>query len=196
MPHPRQARVAGIVYDSVSHVGLSGALVQLVATTGAGSPVRLGTVSDIAGRFVFPSVEPGRYVAGFFHPKLDSLGVEAPLTPLEVGGEGSVAIDLAVPSVATVLHHACGAEATRDSSGALVGFVRSAATGLATAGVGVRARWSEITIGAKDGARLRVRESAAHSGDDGWFVALPRPRGGAGRGQRRRLRGDAGAQRT
>lgn len=174
---PRQARVSGIVYDSVAHVGLAGALVQLVATSPGGT-VRLATVSDSAGRFVFPAVERGRFVAGFFHPKLDSLGVEAPLSPLVVGGEGSLALDLAVPSVATVLHTACGAGATRDSSGAMVGYVRGAEHGLGAAGVDVRARWSEITIDAKAGVRLRVRESVTRAGDDGWFVLCRVPAGG------------------
>ncbi|MEP7381600.1 MAG: carboxypeptidase regulatory-like domain-containing protein [Gemmatimonadota bacterium] len=174
----QQARVAGVVYDSVSHVTLSGALVQLVATTPGGAAVRLGTVTDSMGRFVFPSVDRGRFVIGFFHPKLDSLGVDVPLETLEVGDEGSVAVDLAVPSVSTVLHRACGTEATRDSSGALVGFVRSAATATALGGVEVRARWSEITIGAKVGARLLVRESTAHTGEDGWFVVCRVPAGG------------------
>ncbi len=174
----QQARVAGVVYDSVSHVTLSGALVQLVATTPGGASTRLGAVTDSTGRFVFPSVDRGRFVVGFFHPKLDSLGVDAPLATLEVGNEGSVAVDLAVPSVPTVLHRACGTEATRDSSGALVGFVRSAETATAVGGVEVRARWSEITIGAKVGARLLVRESTAHTGEDGWFVVCRVPAGG------------------
>lgn len=173
----RQARVSGVVYDSVAHVGLPGALVQLVATTPGGS-VRLATVSDSAGRFVFPAVERGRFVVGFFHPKLDSLGVEAPLSPLVVGEEVSLAVDLAVPSVATVLHTACGAGATRDSSGAMVGYVRGAESGLAAGGVDVRARWSEITIDAKDGVRLRVRQSVARAGDDGWFALCRVPAGG------------------
>jgi hypothetical protein len=89
-----------------------------------------------------------------------------------------MAIDLAVPSVATVLHRACGAGAMRDSSGALVGFVRGAATGVAIGGVSVHARWSEITIGGQDGARLRVREAVTHAGDDGWFVMCRVPAGG------------------
>ncbi len=173
-----QARVAGTVYDSVSHVGLAGALVQLVASAPGGTPLRLGTVTDSTGRFVFPAVERGRFLVGFFHPKLDSLGVEAPISHLDVGSDTSVALDLAVPSIATVLHHACGAQAMRDSSGAIVGFVRGAANGLASADVGVRARWSEITIGARDGARLRVRESTARSSDDGWFVLCRVPAGG------------------
>lgn len=179
-PHraARQVLVTGVVYDSVAHVGLAGALVQLVATSSAGAPVRLGTLSDSAGRFVFPSVERGRFVVGFFHPKLDSLGVEAPLAQVEISGEANVAIDLAVPSIATVLHRACGPGATRDSSGAMVGFVRGAATGMAVGGAAVRARWSEITIDARDGARLRVRESLAHAGDDGWFVMCRVPAGG------------------
>lgn len=167
-------RVVGVVYDSISRATLSGALVQLVALNGT---LRLAVTSDSTGRFAFPSVERGRFLLGFFHPKLDSLGVESPLSRVEVQDETVHAIDLAVPSVTTVLRQACGSGATRDSSGAVVGFVRSASTTGAEPDATVRARWSEIVIG-KRGAEVRVREVTAHTGDDGWFSLCQVPAGG------------------
>lgn len=167
-------RVVGVVYDSISRATLSGALVQLVALNGT---LRLAVTSDSTGRFAFPPVERGRFLLGFFHPKLDSLGVESPLSRVEVQDESVHAIDLAVPSVTTVLRQACGSGATRDSSGAVVGFVRSASTTGAEPEATVRARWSEIMIG-KRGAEVRVREVTAHAGEDGWFSLCQVPAGG------------------
>ncbi|GMV11486.1 MAG: hypothetical protein AMXMBFR55_32200 [Gemmatimonadota bacterium] len=172
------ARVAGTVYDSVSHAALAGALVQLVAIGARGDDVRLTTGTDSAGRFAFAHVGRGRFVLGFLHPKLDSLGIEAPLTTLDIRGADDHAFELAVPSVATVLRHACGDAAMRDSSGAVLGFVRSAATAAAVERATVRARWSEIVIGGKEGARVLVRESTARTGDDGWYALCHVPAGG------------------
>lgn len=167
-------RVTGVVYDSVSHATLAGALVQLVSANGA---LRLAATTDSTGRYAFPSVERGKFLVGFFHAKLDSLGVEAPLSRVEVRDDGVHAVDLAIPSVTTVLRQACGAGATRDSSGAVMGFVRSAATTGALPEATVRARWSEIVIG-KRGAEVRVREATATSGEDGWFTLCQVPAGG------------------
>ena len=166
-------RVVGLVYDSVSHLTLSGALVQLVSRD-----ARLAVVTDSAGRFAFPQVERGRFVVGFFHPKLDSLGVDAPLAPLNVGGEAELAVELAVPSVGTVLRQACGDDATRDSSGVVVGFARNASTAGPLADATVRARWSEITIGVRGGAQVRVRDAVVRAGTDGWFALCRVPAGG------------------
>lgn len=172
------ARVAGVVYDSVSHAALAGALVQLVSTGTRGDDRRLTMTTDSAGRFAFASVGRGRFVLGFFHPKLDSLGVEAPLTTLDIRDEGDHAFELAVPSVGTVLRQACGGAAMRDSSGAVMGFVRNAATAGAVEQATVRARWSEIVIGGKRGAQVRMRESTARTSEDGWFALCNVPAGG------------------
>ncbi|MFP5354652.1 MAG: carboxypeptidase regulatory-like domain-containing protein [Gemmatimonadota bacterium] len=174
----QSARVAGVVYDSISHAALAGAVVQLVAAGTRGGDVRLTTSTDSAGRYAFAPVGRGRFLLGFFHPKLDSLGVEPPVTTLEIREERDHALALAVPSVATVLRQACGAGATRDSSGAVMGFVRNAATTGVMDGSMVRARWSEIVIGGKGGARVRVRESTTRTGDDGWYTLCHVPAGG------------------
>lgn len=171
-------RVAGVVYDSVSHAPLAGALVQLVSSETHGDDVRLTTSTDSAGRFAFAPVGRGRFVLGFFHPKLDSLGVEPPLTTVDIREERDHALELAVPSVATVLHRACGEGAMRDSSGAVMGYVRNAATAGVVERSTVRARWSEIVIGGKGGAQVRVRESIARTGDDGWYALCHVPAGG------------------
>lgn len=174
----QSARVAGVVYDSISHAALAGALVQLVSTGTRGGDVRLTTSTDSAGRYAFAPVGRGRFILGFFHPKLDSLGVEPPITTLDIREERDHALELAVPSVATVLRQACGEGAMRDSSGAVMGFVRNAATTGVVERSKVRARWSEIVIGGKGGAQVRVRESTALTSDDGWYALCHVPAGG------------------
>ena len=77
------ATVSGIVTDSISGVALPGAVVQLVAAEGLARSARTG-YSDWLGRFSFAAVPSGRYTIGFFHPMLDSLGVDAPMRELIV----------------------------------------------------------------------------------------------------------------
>ncbi|HEX4936473.1 MAG TPA: carboxypeptidase regulatory-like domain-containing protein [Gemmatimonadaceae bacterium] len=173
-PRGPAGRVVGVVYDSISHAALAGAVVQLVSQR---SSLRLTATTDSTGRYAFPMVERGRFLLGFYHAKLDSIGVEAPTSTIEVLDDALHAIDLAVPSTTTVLRRACGAGATRDSSGAVMGFVRDAATTGPLQGAAVRARWSEIVIG-KRGAEVRVREAAARSGEDGWYTLCTVPAGG------------------
>jgi len=72
------AAVSGVVRDSIARMPLAGAMVQLVAADGLASFIRTA-VSDSLGRFTLGDVPDGRFTLGFFHPMLDSLGVEAPL---------------------------------------------------------------------------------------------------------------------
>src|SRR5687768_8460338 len=72
---PAPSTVSGVVHDSIARAPLVGAIVQLVR---ADSLARLSrtTTSDSLGRFAFVGVPAGRYMLGFFHQMLDSLGVE------------------------------------------------------------------------------------------------------------------------
>ena len=74
-PHRRGATVRGSVFDSLAHAPLPDALVQLVGddlVAPYGHTVR----SDSLGTFEFTDVPAGRYLLGFIHPMLDSLGIE------------------------------------------------------------------------------------------------------------------------
>ncbi|MEO6446427.1 MAG: carboxypeptidase-like regulatory domain-containing protein [Gemmatimonadaceae bacterium] len=173
------ARVTGIVYDSVSHAPLRGASVQLVSLDASRTTMDRQTAeSDSTGRYEFSLVRSGAFAVGFYHAKLDSLGIDAPLSRVEVDGSSSIhAVDLAVPSVATVLAVACGPDAARDSTGVMIGFVRRATAVGVIAGAAVRARWSEISIG-RAGAQLRIRSARTHTSDMGWFALCGVPPGG------------------
>jgi hypothetical protein len=71
------ASVTGTVFDGIERGVLAGATVQIV---GVADPVQgrtFSTLSDSSGGFEFREIPPGRYVAGFYHPMLDTLGLES-----------------------------------------------------------------------------------------------------------------------
>ena len=68
------ARLRGRVFDSVTALPLVGARVEFVNADDR-ARVIFSTTSDSLGRFVVDSVARGRYIAGFLHPMLDSLGL-------------------------------------------------------------------------------------------------------------------------
>src|SRR5438477_2675538 len=91
------ARLRGLVFDSVAALPLAGAHVELVNADDR-SRILFSTTSDSLGRFVLDSVARGRYIAGFLHPMLDSLGLAIAQRVLTVAAEGELRLDLAVPS--------------------------------------------------------------------------------------------------
>jgi hypothetical protein len=129
--------------------------------------------TDSAGRFTIPGVRPGEYLAGFFHPKLDALGVSLSPRMVTVSADGAP-IALAIPAGKTVLPAACGARAAGDSSGAIAGVVRNADTGAPIDSASVVITWSEIRIDAQGVHPVRQRVPVK-SGVDGSFLACNLP---------------------
>jgi hypothetical protein len=154
---------------------LAGAFVQILSLGDRDG--RQTVTSDTAGRFAFDSLARGPYAIGFFHAKLDSLGIDAPLLRVEVGGSAPVEAGLAVPSATTMVGAACGRRTARDSLGIIVGHVREVATVRPIQRAIVRARWSEIVIDRK-GTRAQVQEASARTSESGWFGLCGVPRGG------------------
>ena len=70
---------------------LAGAHVELVNADDR-SRILFSTTSDSLGRFVLDSVARGRYIAGFIHPMLDSLGLAIAQRLLTVSGRRRVAL--------------------------------------------------------------------------------------------------------
>ena len=170
-PPPVTVTVSGTVYDSVARAPLAGAQVQLV---NAADERRVVTaVTDSAGTF-HASVPPGRYLAGFFHPSVDVLGIDPPLVVVDVPAVAKATIALAIPGPATIATALCGARAPGDSSGALVGQVRDANTGAPIADARVVASWLEIDIDA-GGLRQEQRRVPAQTRADGGFAMCGLP---------------------
>jgi len=170
------ATVSGVVRDSIARAPLAGAVVQLVA---ADSQARFGrtVVSDSLGRFMLADVPAGRYMIGFFHAMLDSLGVEPPLREVRVDGRRPVRADLAIPSPAGLRAAICGQQSAPESGAVVIGIVRDARNGGATAGVTVTGEWLEFSF-APEQRGWRTQRLTATTAENGWFALCNVP--GAG----------------
>lgn len=169
------ATVRGMVHDSLTGFPLAGASVQLVGRTRT-RPFGATVVTDSTGTFAFADVADGSYTIGFFHPLLDTLGVEPPARTVTVQDGRADPLLLAVPSAATVSTTLCGPSPHPERQVVLVGMVQHAATGAPLEGATVQAEWMELVLGAGGLARaLPSRTATTASG--GWFALcqLPAP---------------------
>ena len=167
------SRVSGVVRDSIARRPLAEALIQLVSADDPARFVRTA-VSDSIGRYAINDVPVGRYTLGFFHPTLDSLGVETALHPVYVGSTGQpIRTDLSPPSPARLRAAACGKQAN-DSSGVIIGVVQDADGGGPVAGVTVRAEWLEFAL-SRNGLVRTMPHRTATTGDNGWYAVCNVP---------------------
>ena len=117
------AVVSGVVRDSTTLAPLIGAVVQL-SSVDAVVPLTRAAHSDSLGRYRIDDVPPGRYLLGFLHPRLDSLGLQASVIPLRVRQGRDLRADLTTPSAALLRAEYCGPGAT--TGALLIGVVRRA----------------------------------------------------------------------
>jgi Carboxypeptidase regulatory-like domain/TonB-dependent Receptor Plug Domain len=150
--------------------------VQLVA---ADNPARFGrtAISDSLGRYTLSDVPDGRYLIGFFHPVLDSLGIEPPLRELSVDGNQPLRIDIGIPSPGRLRAAICGAQSATDNGAVVIGVVRDARDGTPAAQVTVTGEWLEmaVTRGEVAGHTPRLVTTTWESG---WFAICDVPRSG------------------
>jgi hypothetical protein len=170
------ATITGVVRDSIARAPLAGAIVQLVAADGADRAGRT-VMADSLGRFTIGDVAAGRYALGFFHPMLDSLGLEPTLREVTVAERQSVRADLGTPSPARLRAAICGAQALADSSGIVVGIVRDARDGEPAASAEVLGQWTELSFTATGLVRSRPR-LVATTKEKGWFALCGVPSAG------------------
>lgn len=170
------ANISGIIFDSLSNAPLSGAVVQLIS---ADDPSLLGrsATSDSLGRYSLDDVPPARYVVGFLHPMLDSVGLEIPLREVKVTSGQSLRVDLGIPSPSRLHAAICGAASVRDSVGVLIGFVHDSRDGAPMPGAAVTGDWLEYSFGRGGFVRTAPRRSATTS-ENGWFALCNVPKGG------------------
>ncbi|HET6703085.1 MAG TPA: TonB-dependent receptor [Gemmatimonadaceae bacterium] len=168
--------VSGAVRDSIAGTPLAAAIVQLVAVDSAARFA--GTaLSDSLGRFAIPDVPPGRYMLGFFHPMLDSLGVEPPVRGVTVDGHRPVRIGLSIPSPTRLREAICGRRSAADSGALVIGIVRDARDHVAAAGVAVTAVWLELSL-RQAGVDRQVPRLAVTTAGNGWFALCDVPSAG------------------
>lgn len=175
-----RAAVRGVVYDSLGRRPLAGAMVQLVAGEGTREFFASG-ITDSAGAFVMDGVPDGRFVLGFLHPLVDSLGLQPPVVDVRVFEQRSVFVTLGIPSPSRVRTLRCGppprGRDPSDSGAAALGFVRDARTGEPVGGANVVAEWVEFEVRGAGVAR-RIAQREARSGDDGAYLLCDVPASG------------------
>ena len=161
--------VAGVVYDSLGGRGLADARVQLVD---AEHPEHLPTslVTDSLGGFSAGDLQPGRYLATFFHPRLDLLGIQAGTVLLDLRGPAGVWMDLAIPSAPHLRSLLCGRRSLADSTGMLIGRAIDARTRAPLSGAVVRAEWLDLDVRLGNGIRFGRPHAETISRADGLFL--------------------------
>lgn len=142
---PVVARITGTAFDSVSMRPLAGATIQLIAANNP-AMVRTATTAE-GGRYTIDSVRVGTYLLGFYHPTLDSLGIEASLLRIDVRTSSEIQAPVAIPSGHTLVARVCGPTVANDSLGVFMGFVRAANGGPLSSPARVRAQWTQIVLG-------------------------------------------------
>ncbi|HEX6573378.1 MAG TPA: carboxypeptidase regulatory-like domain-containing protein [Gemmatimonadaceae bacterium] len=163
--------VSGVVHDSISNTPLEGAMVQIAQ----GEFTKTAT-SDATGRYMLSDIPPGTYTLGFFHPVLDSIGVEAPTKQVTLSNRG-VIVDLSVPSPARLRTAICGPAPSADSVALIIGTVRDAATDQPATGVKVTGEWLEYVIN-RGGMNRHLANMTATTGENGWFALCNLPGSG------------------
>jgi hypothetical protein len=141
------------------------------------SALALTSLSDSIGRYVVNDVPLGNYRIGFFHPMLDSLGIEAPLREVHVDSYSPVIADLSVPSPVRFRGAICGAQGADSSSGLIMGTVRDARDGSPAAKVTVKGEWLEFALNRIGMARQVARRTATTT-ETGWFALCDVPSSG------------------
>lgn len=175
------ARLTGVVYDSIGRGPLTAAWVQLVADDRQATAARSAT-TDSVGRFAFEDIPDGRYRLGFYHPMLDSLGVEPPSRVVTVARHRDLRADLAIPSGGTLGAIICGVRAGRDSGivvagAAVAGVVRDARTRLPADGATVIGEWLELQF-IPGQVRQRRPRLVVSTETNGWYALCNAPVGG------------------
>jgi hypothetical protein len=158
-----QTTITGTVYDSLARAPLVGATVQIVATDSVLRFAR-AALSDSLGRYTIADVPSGIYKIGFFHPLLDSLGLDPIIREVRVQSQRILVADLAIPAPQRIRDAVCGAQ-----GGVILGVVRDARTNEPVLGATVTAEWFELDI-SKEGINTRRSGIAEKTRDNGWFA--------------------------
>ncbi|MEO8620381.1 MAG: carboxypeptidase regulatory-like domain-containing protein [bacterium] len=123
--------LSGTVVDSASGEGLAGAYITLMGT-------RLAAVSDSGGRFIMPSVLPGKYTAEIHTTLLDEIG--AVNQTLVSFTDSAVPVHIRVPSAQQIGSSLCGVSEPL-MKGIIVGTVEFRGDTASPANVRIFAAW-------------------------------------------------------
>lgn len=172
-----RATISGAVFDSLAGKPLADALVQVVAR-GRDEATGVWSVKTGAdGAFQLSGVGRGRYLVGFMHPALDSLGLDVPPHVLEVTDASPVHVDLAIPSAGAIRGQLCPESQPGDSTGLVLGIIRNADTGMPVANGTVVVMWTELVVG-KAGISTDQRQVPVKANSNGWYALCGVPSDG------------------
>lgn len=135
--------VMGFVYDSLERRPLAGARALLVGTDHQGQ-------TDTEGHFWLTAVSPGQYSLRVHHPAAGVYGLTPIDRALTVRAGGTVIVDLAFPSLSTVLSRICpdtgeGQDRVHpDEPSIILGFVREEGSGEPVPGARVWIGYSDF----------------------------------------------------
>lgn len=167
--------VSGIVFDSLARAPLAGALVELANADSLAVPPR-SAVSDSLGRYRITSVPRGRYILGFMHPMLDSVGLQPKTSEVFVDGRTALRRDLAIPSPLDVRTAICGAAAVADSDAVIIGVVRRASDRSVVDSATASVRWVDLVL-QTGGVRRTTARRTFITRETGWYAICGAPIG-------------------
>ncbi len=168
--------IRGVVFDSIAMKPLAGAAVQAIDVRNP--TASHSATSDSLGRFELAGLSAGSWLVAAMHPRLDSLGLDQVRASVSVASGIVTSTVVAVPSAQRLTRLVCGEPTVPgDTSGFLVGTIRSASPDRAPLAGAVRVEWLELSVTPQGFIRTRETRTAT-SGPDGRFLACNLPAGG------------------
>ena len=165
--------VSGFVRDTIARRPLRDAIVQLVSAEGDARRAR-SVKTDSLGRYEFTDVASGRYLIGFIHPLLDSIGIP-PLASQIVVDNAPLRVSLSTPDPSRMRSRICGAAS--DAGGLIVGIIRDTRHE-PVGGATVSAEWIEVALSLGGKVSERTASRSAVSLGNGWYFICGAPKAG------------------
>jgi hypothetical protein len=177
--------IRGVVYDSIAHAPLAGAIVQAALADSTVHDKRLlrapsrtfTAVSDSTGSFHLDGLPAGQLAVGFQHDALSASGIESPIMALDLSADTTMVIVLAIPSGQTIRRSLCPKIAANVPDAALVSYVVDATSGTPAKDARVTVQWMELNL-RRGVLQSSPRGISAEVGDDGRYVACRIPTDG------------------
>jgi hypothetical protein len=138
-------RIEGVITDS-AHAGPAVGAVVMVTRLAPEPSLFVSGVTDGKGRFRFDTLAAGRYFVSFATEFLDSLGLLLPERAVTLGPDQHVAVELGVPSPATLKAAGCPGLQLAKDQGAVIGQVTDADTDRPLLGARVAVSWSDLSV--------------------------------------------------